>query len=612
LNWYREKFRKVYCQSGPLSPSRLAACLYHQLVKWADAAGWIEMPPGCTDPAVGLKRRFGASRSDRQRLPLLLQRLAKANLIEIAVGGRIRVVQIEAHLPRQSRKGPYAHESWRRFYCEERGSYSKLSILARGLVGEILRRCDDEGRAYYDEKPVEMTAFWDEDRSERETLRDLFEELAGDGTIEHCEDVLPTGQTRRYLRLKNFVAAQHLEETTAISGQASDTYLPPTGDLPAGYLPPTGDLDDTYRGPSSDPSVTLPVPSNTQVPRIVQNSPLRSDLIRSDPNISGELKLSLVGSEKPDPTHAIPVPQLTSEPDRRQAPRRSGDYPPWFEAIWDVYPGRHGNKGGKKAAFDAAQKQAGKTKGGAKALSELVLKALSWQSLLFEWTKVDPNTPDLERYLRKQRYLDERPQNPEAFRPPSVEAVPAWERAKLAASLEARRRAQERERAEEAAVQARPPEPTWAEKVRDYALAATDWQNPKLQEEPFTLADVQNPETREIWIAVLESRLDEMREARDEYGKRRFSKTEMLPRFAREYLAQKKAASQETALKPPGAVAAPVEPNRHQKLGGLVAQLAEAKSVPAEEEADELVRPRRRLVEAAERFDVDPLAAKGT
>lgn len=96
----------------------------------------------------------------------------------------------------------WRHETYRRLYVIERGSFARLPALCRGLAAELLKLCDDEGRIDVgDEAPVAVVCrMLGAHTGERRLIREYLPDLIRDGYIAH---------EGRALVVRNFAAAQH-------------------------------------------------------------------------------------------------------------------------------------------------------------------------------------------------------------------------------------------------------------------------------------------------------------------------------------------------------------------------------------------------------------------
>src|SRR6185295_11060351 len=96
----------------------------------------------------------------------------------------------------------WRHETWRRLYVREQGSFAALSYSARTLAGQLLKHCDDRGRIYprRGEAIADSICFRERaSRTERRLIKAAVAELLDDGYL------VPDGTG---VRIRNFARGQ--------------------------------------------------------------------------------------------------------------------------------------------------------------------------------------------------------------------------------------------------------------------------------------------------------------------------------------------------------------------------------------------------------------------
>ncbi len=127
--------------------------------------------------------------------------------------------------------------------------------------------------------------------------------------------------------------------------------------------------------------------------------------------IEGAGGISLSGNSPADyGSDSNPTASLLSDP-RVRVERKTYKYSAEFESAWTVY----GQRAEKIRGYQA-WKAIAPTVGGERALRELVVSALAWQS--HDWAKDNWKfAPYFERYLKRRRFDDERPRMQAVPRP---------------------------------------------------------------------------------------------------------------------------------------------------------------------------------------------------
>jgi hypothetical protein len=225
---------------------------------------------------------------------------------------------------------------------------------------------------------------------------------------------------------------------------------------------------------------------------------------------------------------------------RRVRPPDDGVYPPWFEAMWKIFPGRAGVKGPKPEALAMALERARELDVTPENLRDRVLAALEWQSRLAEWRRPDPPIPDFVRYLDRRRWLDERPENPAAFGDPATvtdASLPAWKRAEL--DREAREKAQiaERNRARQAHEKAKADALSLEAAEHQAEVLLEAWRRKERLTDPLPASASETSGTRAFWREFAQRAYAEMLAA----GLRT---VEELPLWLRQWRAANPPASQ--------------------------------------------------------------------
>jgi hypothetical protein len=146
LNWRRAKRRKIFMR--PVVGRRgalqlLGRCLLNELVKYADEGGRIWFRGD--DPIAGIGSIMGVSRGDRRLMAACLEEMCGPIGIASVESRCVAVNDFSLYLPRRPGEPRSMYEAFLWLYCEESGSFARLSVFARGLAGELLRLCNDVG-----------------------------------------------------------------------------------------------------------------------------------------------------------------------------------------------------------------------------------------------------------------------------------------------------------------------------------------------------------------------------------------------------------------------------------------------------------------------------------
>lgn len=447
--------------------SLFAACVFNQLLKYANDEGKIQYPGG--DFVRFLGCTYGATAGDRRMLPGHLAELEQAGAIVLGPEV-VTIPQYRGHRPPRKRfvadGTDLSHETFRLLYCVEQGSYATLSFYARGLLGELLRLVEDDGRLTYQGELGRYVANrLGEAGPRRRLVRKLVAELEDDGIF------VREGEGRIFVR--NFhkahpAAARELEE----AGGGRVVLLRP--------LPPPPDQ------PEPDGPAPVHEPNTNGARAGTENAGKPAELFSGDVAPSG------------------PPPPL---------PGRSGDlfpvgadpYPAWFERMWGPWPKTNGTKPKKRMALRRARTACRQHHLRGEQLAELVLAALEWQRLTTQFQI--GMVPHLANYLRDEGWLEERPTDPVAYLPPGT---PSWDRQRVAQQQRIKRR-QEREVEKAAAEPQEDPAQAEARRMRgleENADRYTDWHDGTTWRKPYM--DKLEPDAQAVMDRTIVRRVHEM------------------------------------------------------------------------------------------------------
>ncbi len=206
------------------------------------------------------------------------------------------------------------HETWRRLYVREEGSFAALPYTARALAGYLLKICDARGRIFpaHGEDIRDSICFrLGMSRSERRLNRPAIDQLLEDGYLVAGE--------RGSVRIKNLARANPDVEDASTEHRPSvepDSTVHRTGLEPDSNVSRTCIEECVKSAESLTPPENPPVPADPVGARAFQ------------------ISSSLLLPSEPDPERAIPVPPATVHHAvvRYRAPRPGGVNPPAREA----------------------------------------------------------------------------------------------------------------------------------------------------------------------------------------------------------------------------------------------------------------------------------------
>lgn len=182
----------------------------------------------------------------------------------------------------------WRHETWRKLYIREEGSFAALSYSARAAAAMLLKLCDDRGRIYSRgrEDVVEAVCFrLAATRGERRMLRQAIADLVADGYLAIGEG---------WIKVRNFYSAQgrpdELDVTVTAPGSEAVSNVHRTSIEPdSNASRPSIEPDSTVSRPSieecvnSTESITSgePVPSVPFLPSVPEETPSRDPAPRA-------------------------------------------------------------------------------------------------------------------------------------------------------------------------------------------------------------------------------------------------------------------------------------------------------------------------------------------
>lgn len=211
----------------------------------------------------------------------------------------------------------WRHETYRRLFVLERGSFARLPALCRGLAAELLKLCDDQGHIDIgDEDPAAVVCrALGAHRGERRMIREYIPMLVADGYLERGES---------HLAIRNFSHAQSRAQDRAAEAakapedrdeasrsQAPVNDLTTTGQRPVNDAATNGERTVNERSTNVDLSTRNHVtpsglPSLPSVPTLPEESATRSsDAGAREP--VGQSAPSIVDDLEPSETFIPPV-----------------------------------------------------------------------------------------------------------------------------------------------------------------------------------------------------------------------------------------------------------------------------------------------------------------
>jgi hypothetical protein len=527
----------------------LAACLYNELLKFADDLGRVFYRG---ELAADIACTYGATVGDRRLLPGLLEELHAARAL-LPGDGFVQIANYHAHKPRKKRLSvdgtDLTHESFRKLYCVEQGSFATLSLLARGMLGELLRLCEDDGRMAYAGHlgSFVATRLKCQDRNDRRTVIKLVEELERDGSF------LRQGDGKwQWIWFRNFAKANP-------QGQAFDeedekvVYLPRRTDLPVASAAGA----DDHESATSEPPVDHEKP-------------------RKYAELHGVADGETSGSRPAMAGQPVLFPDLGED--------EQEDNPGWFARMWTPWPATNGRKPKRKDALKKARQKCREKRWTGDQLADRVLAALDWLKNTTDYKQ--GKAPYLSTFLHQEMWTEEKPTDPLAFADPDV---PPWERRKVAKATVTRRRADESSQRDLEASRRKAPEVPREQQIEQTALEATDWRKQESWKRRY-LSNL-DPVAQKIWDGVIRQRLREMHAGG-------YTTVDKLPLWAQQFV--EKHPRKPRLPAPPSPAEAPppggLDPTRPPEPGALLAALGARMAMP-DGAAPPRQAPRLRIVE---------------
>lgn len=231
----------------------------------------------------------------------------------------------------------WRHETWRKLYIREEGSFAALSYSARAAAAMLLKICDEQGRIYsrHGEEILDAICFrFGADRGERRMVKKGIDELVAD---EHL--VIGLG----WVRIRNFRRAQgHPDE---VGPEVAATMLRSGRDDVANDTRPCSD-DDATGSPSCSDDV-----ANGARPR-TEDCVNDAELLKAGGTVPSVPSEGFLPSDGTPPTRD---PSSTEVAAPAAQPRWRSGYAWWFAfgLAWRDGPGEghfsYGNGGDTKA-----------------------------------------------------------------------------------------------------------------------------------------------------------------------------------------------------------------------------------------------------------------------